>query len=568
MKRTLTFFLLLLAVFSTYATILTPLSEKSEVSMPTPTCTIAPSITFSGATVFCAGNSVVLGTSSAYVSYAWSTSVVTPTITVTSSGTYIVTVTDGSGCTGTASQLVTVYPLPTVDYTGLPATVCYSSGNHDLSGSPFGGSYTGPGMTGYTFNAGNIPDGTYTITYYYSDYNGCVSTAAHSVTVEHPAPIITSSSSPTFCDGDSVTLSVGSFATYLWNTGGTTNTITVNSPGNFIVSATTINGCTGTTSQNVIVNPLPAVSFSGLPAIACYNSGNFQLIGIPAGGNFYGAGITGSTFQTSLFSPLYAGNDTITYYYQDANGCYNYQRRIVNISTLPTGSITANGPISFCQGDSVMLTATGGTAYHWNTLDSTSNITVTNSGNYVVTLTGTNGCTSTTLLFVSVHPVPVVSFTGLPASVCSNAGNITLTGTPTGGSFYGAGISSNLFNPLNVAPGMDSIEYYYNNGYCFGIIKHGVMVNLCTGMEELNLISGIELYPNPNNGSFSLTYHLTAPKAEFSIFDITGRLVYTHTLTSSIGKEDLHLSLSEGVYLWQLKNEKEVLEKGKILLNR
>lgn len=68
-------------------------------------------ITPSGATTFCTGNSVTL-TSSVAPSYLWSTTAVTQAITVNASGTYTVVATDANGCTKSASQVVSVQPQP------------------------------------------------------------------------------------------------------------------------------------------------------------------------------------------------------------------------------------------------------------------------------------------------------------------------------------------------------------------------------------------------------------------------------------------------------------------------
>ncbi|MFN7014249.1 MAG: hypothetical protein ACK4ON_08280, partial [Bacteroidia bacterium] len=68
-------------------------------------------ITASGPTTFCQGGSVVLTAGSGNTSYSWNTGATTQSITVASSGTYIVTVNNGS-CLGTDTVLVTVYPNP------------------------------------------------------------------------------------------------------------------------------------------------------------------------------------------------------------------------------------------------------------------------------------------------------------------------------------------------------------------------------------------------------------------------------------------------------------------------
>ncbi|MCX6294745.1 MAG: SBBP repeat-containing protein, partial [Bacteroidetes bacterium] len=94
----------------------------------------APSITPSGATSFCTGGSVTL-TAAAATSYLWSTSVndTLQSITVSATGTYSVTITNGNGCSSTATQSVSVFGLPPVD-AGLNDSTCLSV-NYNLLAS-------------------------------------------------------------------------------------------------------------------------------------------------------------------------------------------------------------------------------------------------------------------------------------------------------------------------------------------------------------------------------------------------------------------------------------------------
>src|SRR5262249_14273297 len=109
-----------------------------------------------------------------------------------------------------------------------------------------------------------------------TDNNGCQSLASAPVTVTvNPLPLaaVTPSGPTTFCAGGSVTLDAGgSFASYLWNNGATTRSISVNSSGSFTVQVTDANGCQSLASApvTVTVNPLPlaAITPSG-PTTFC-----------------------------------------------------------------------------------------------------------------------------------------------------------------------------------------------------------------------------------------------------------------------------------------------------------
>jgi Secretion system C-terminal sorting domain len=94
----------------------TSLSTAIPVSASTGS-TSTPTITASGTTSFCTGGSVVL-TPTSGSSYLWSNGATSPTLTVTSSGSYSVTVTQAGGCSATsAATNVSVSPQATFNVT-------------------------------------------------------------------------------------------------------------------------------------------------------------------------------------------------------------------------------------------------------------------------------------------------------------------------------------------------------------------------------------------------------------------------------------------------------------------
>lgn len=144
-----------------------------------------PSISAGGATSFCAGGSVVL-TAPSSSAYSWSNGSSTQSITVTTAGTYTVQVSNAAGCQSTASNgvAVTVNPLPSITFPNL-GTVCTYNPSFTLNtASPSGGSYSGTGVTGSTFDPAAAGAGTYTITYAYTDGNGCSNTKNSQIVVD------------------------------------------------------------------------------------------------------------------------------------------------------------------------------------------------------------------------------------------------------------------------------------------------------------------------------------------------------------------------------------------------
>ncbi len=169
----------------TYTVTITGFNTCTSISSP---ITVAVSnnavagITPSGVTTFCSGWSVQL-TASAGTAYQWSTNETTASITVTASGSYTVSVTASGTCTAISNPVaVIVNTNPSVTLSGNMDTLCSGVAGITLSGeNPIGGTFSGTGVTGNTFTPSTT--GTQTITYSYTDNNGCSNTASENIEV-------------------------------------------------------------------------------------------------------------------------------------------------------------------------------------------------------------------------------------------------------------------------------------------------------------------------------------------------------------------------------------------------
>jgi gliding motility-associated-like protein len=104
----------------------------------------------------------------------------------------------------------------------------------------------------------------------------------------------------------------------------------------------------------------------------------------------------------------------------DVNGCNGYDSILVKINALPNPSIIALGPISFCEGDSVLLQVDSNyVAQSWNNGMTTIYTYADTSGNYFVNVTDTNGCSNrSNTINIDVHPNPVADF--IVDGICIN----------------------------------------------------------------------------------------------------------------------------------------------------
>ena len=335
-----------------------------------------------------------------------------------------------TGCTGSTTITVTVNPLPLVVTPPAPVICSGGSVSVTLSGasnyhwSPQTGITSVNGPDSSSVNISLTQTTCYTVTGYSAE--GCSATISFCVTVNpNPVPVIVPLGPTVFCAGGSVNLSATPVGTYLWNTSATTQIINVTASGTFTVTVTDANGCTGTSApQSVTVNPNPTPVISpGGPTTFCAG-GSVILNCQPAypGGSY----LWSNSAATQSITVSSSGTFTVTV--TDANGCVGISPPVtVTVNPLPVPSITADGPLAFCQGGSVILIANGGTNYLWSNSSASQNISVNSSGTFTVTVTDANGCSATASETVTVYPLPVAIITpDGPLTFCAG-GDVNLT---------------------------------------------------------------------------------------------------------------------------------------------
>lgn len=236
------------------------------------------------------------------------------TPTATGTFNFTVTVNDASGCSGSRSlSITTVCPENPTSLNGLP-TLCANSDIYTLvEGSPAGGTYSGTGVTGGSFDPAS---GTQTITYDYTDPYGCPHNSNATITV-HTPPTVTSTDLAVCSSELELVLSGASPAGGLYSGTGVTDGAFDPAAGTQTVSYTytDANNCTSSSDFQVMVNAAPVVEVSAFDAL-CSNGLPFDLSGAtPEGGSWSGTGVTDATFDPT------SGTQTLTYTYTDANDC-------------------------------------------------------------------------------------------------------------------------------------------------------------------------------------------------------------------------------------------------------
>jgi gliding motility-associated-like protein len=287
------------------------------------------------------------------ITYTWSNTMTTQTITGLPAGNYSVSVSDANGCTASATIVVNNIAGPSAPLSNIINDNC-TYGIGSVTVSPVNGT---PPYTYLWSNAAvtqtisNLYAGVYGITV--TDANNC--TAVNSVTItDAPSPTLSFTSTPSSCgqsDGSATVTAVGGSGTYtyLWSNGGVMQTINNVAAGNYSVVVDD-GTCTVTGNIAVIDQPGPTASFNVNPDHltadnAITNIGDNSINAVQWAWDF-GDGTT-ATGMVSNHTYTNTGTFVITLTVTDANGCTSTTSQTVIVQPVFTiyipNSFTPNG---------------------------------------------------------------------------------------------------------------------------------------------------------------------------------------------------------------------------------
>jgi len=373
----------------------------------------SPPLDLGNDTTLCAGSVLDLDAFTPGATYLWQDSSSDTTFLVTTPGLYAVR-SVLNGCSTEDSVLVSFDPLPVVSL-GNDTSICVNA-SLVLDASVPGASYLwqdGSASPQYPVSG----PGTYSVT---TTVAGCSASDTLEV-MESPMPSVDLGPDTTGCPGASVTFDASTLgATYLWNTGVATPTITASAPGSYAV-AVTVNGCSATDTVQLSNFLLPAVD---LGPDSSFCAGDQVRIGLSPVGGAYLWSTGESTDSITVSAP--------GIYWVDAGPFGCAERDSITLLQTPLPLFSLGSDLASCPGMQDTLDATlSGASYLWNT-GAASPTLVVGPGSWSVAVT-VNGCSASDSVEVAALPAPTVNL-GNDTILCPGQ-TVVLTAFTQGASY-------------------------------------------------------------------------------------------------------------------------------------
>lgn len=301
--------------------------------------------------------------------------------------------------------------------------------------------------TSWAWSNGATTQSAYAKTYgdFYCNINTGCGTISDTLNFSAPsaAPAVTvSSSTMTACPGDSVVLSTNnvSSASWLWSTGGTTQSIVVVDTGVFTV---TVTNCGGSAIGTITISgpPAPTVTATADTMAACPGDSVTLTTNNVNGATWSWS--TGDNTKTIIVTTIGTFIVTVT-------NCGGSTVDSVTISLPPVPVPAITGGTYLCTGDTLMLSATigNGFTYVWSTGDTLVNINVDTIGTYSVVITNCSGSDSISVnVTTTPPPAPVISVLGNDSICQGQSVGLIASGAGTGGTYkWSSGETTNTIN--------------------------------------------------------------------------------------------------------------------------
>jgi gliding motility-associated-like protein len=424
----------------------------------------------------CTGTATVVSApGNAPYTYAWNDpdNQTTQTALGLCQGTYSVTVTSSNGIVSTSSVTISNF-VPNVNF-DFNNTFCINSAPTAISGfSPTAGNnelgtFSGPGVTQNVFSPSQAGAGVHTIIYNYTNLNGCTNSAQSTVTV-FPLPSLNISEIQPLCANSSPVPIVFSPNGGILSGNGVVGNMfhpEIAGPGthNIVYTFTDINGCSNTTTRQVLVNPSPAIQFNNSNSL-CIDWETQALSASPSGGIFT---VNGQQSNTIDPSALGVGNHLVTYNVSNNFGCESVDSYTIVVNPLP--NVLFDIPDNLCLNSlfypftEVTVSPSGGTITFQGPGVQGNGVLASSAGvgSHLIGMnyTDLNGCQNHTRALLVVNDIPALEIENIFSQYCISDSITNFIFLPDGGTLFGQSVLNNQFYPNQSQPGNYTLSYIF-----------------------------------------------------------------------------------------------------------
>lgn len=392
---------------------------------------------------------------------------------VDSAADYRVSVSRGSSSCQYSSATITVKKTskPSVTFTSLKA-VCEDVDTIVLQGvTPSGGTFSGTGVSGGLFFPSQVKQGSYDITYTYSDTFNCVVDTTNTQVV-NPLPQFNKIGGNTYCNNiDSIKLNeytpTGGMYVGKYIVNGYIDLVASSYKTGFYAYAyelTDANGCYNSIADSTEVKWATPCTIS-VQDSACAQDDSIQLAGVPANGSFTGKGVNGDHFYPSIVGP---GAYKVTYSFTNNLGCTSFASKEVKV--IQNSTVTWSEHVVRCvNSDTVQLregTPNGG-SFDGPGLSKSGlfNSLQAGAGKHKLNyrFRDQNGCLNRASIEAIVHDTTAITFDQLSPFCLHADASLLSVASPANGKYSGPGISNDTLVPVSAGKGNHMLTYALSN---------------------------------------------------------------------------------------------------------
>lgn len=452
-----------------------------------------PIVNIGSDSTLCTGTSLVLNAGNTGAAYTWGPGgELTQAISVNSTGNYFVTVTNSFGCKSIDNAEIIFNSSPNVNL-GSDTSVCSNQPYH-LNAGNYGSNYEwNNGAVSQIVNVLN--SGLYKVTV--TNSFDCSKSDSVYVIVNN-APAINLGNDTVLCKNENIILNAGSGAmSYSWNVPSTGQHLNIIESGVYMVTVTSFENCINSDTISVVFNPKPILNLGNDTSI-CNGS---QL--------FLNSGNTGASYQWSdgAINQYYTVSIQGTYSVTVTN-LYNCSiADSINVDVNPVPSLNLGNDTSFCTGTTYLLNpGISNVAFTWSDNSHNSDLLVTSSGTYSLTVTNIFNCRDRDTVNIIMRQIPVVNL-GMDTSIC--IGNTILLNAFNSGSAFSWNTGSTSQTILVNSTGNYRV-IVTNQENCSAVDSVSVVVNnlpLVDLGSDTSICNGFSIFLNAGNAGSNFLWN-------------------------------------------------------------